>query len=113
MAWSADYMLSSREDIEVVRYNTVADLVMALRFKKIDKAAMERPFAVEVLNCVDGLRIIDETIATDGLVFAVNNEREDLLNELNEFFSRFKESKEKKELFERLNSTEGYEYHKI
>ena len=105
MAWSADYMLSSREDIEVVRYNTVADLVMALRFKKIDKAAMERPFAVEVLNCVDGLRIIDETIATDGLVFAVNNEREDLLNELNEFFSRFKESKEKKELFERLNST--------
>lgn len=113
MAWSADYMLSSREDIEVVRYNTVADLVMALRFKKIDKAAMERPFAVEVLNCVDGLRIIDETIATDGLVFAVNNEREDLLNELNEFFSRFKESKEKKELFERLNSTEGYEYHEI
>ena len=40
MAWSADYMLSSREDIEVVRYNTVADLVMALRFKMIDKAAM-------------------------------------------------------------------------
>ncbi|MGN1405569.1 MAG: transporter substrate-binding domain-containing protein [Erysipelotrichaceae bacterium] len=113
MAWSADYMLSTREDIEVVRYNTVADLVMALRFKQIDKAAMERPFAFEVLNCVDGLRMLDETVATDGLVFAVNNEREDLLNELNEFFERFKYSEEKKDIFKRLNSKEGYEYHKI
>lgn len=113
MAWSADYMLSDRDDVRVVRYNTGADLVMALRFGQIDAAAMERPYAVEVLSCVSGLGIVNQAVATDGLVFAVNGERFDVLEELNTFFTEFEGSDEQAELFSRLNSEEGFEYCKV
>ena len=44
LVWSADYMLSDRDDMTLVRYNTVASLVMALRYGQVDVIAMERPF---------------------------------------------------------------------
>ena len=52
LAWSADYMLSDRDDMTLVRYNTVASLVMALRYGQVDVIAMERPFANEVMCCM-------------------------------------------------------------
>ncbi len=113
MAWSADYMLSGRDDVKVVRYNTVSDLVMALRFGQIDAAAMERPYAVEVLSCISGLGMVNQAVATDGLVFAVNKERSELLEELNAFVTEFAGSDAQTELFTRLNSEEGFAYHKV
>lgn len=113
LAWSADYMLTGRDDVEVVRYNTEADLVMALRFGQIDAAAMERPYAVEMLRHVSGLGISEHAVAADGLVFAVSNERVDLLGELNAFFEDFVGSPEQAELFARLNTTGEFIYHKV
>lgn len=113
MAWSADYMLTGRQDVDVVRYNSLAELVMALRFGQIDAAAMERPDAVEVLRCVSGLGISDKAVAADGLVFAVSNDREDVLDELDEFFAEFEGSREQTELSGRVNSSDGFDYHKV
>lgn len=49
LAWSADYKLSDREDLKVVRFNTVASLVMALRYGQVDVIATERPSAIEIV----------------------------------------------------------------
>lgn len=73
----------------------------------IDAAAMERPCATEILRCVSGLRISDQVIATDGLVFAVNIDRTDLLAQLNAFFTRYEGSPAQQELFARLIADDG------
>ena len=113
MAWSADYLLSGRDDVKLLRYNTSSDLVMALRFGQIDAASMEKPFAVEMMSHVSGLSISDQVVATAGFVFAVNNDRADILDELNEFFTKYEGSPEQEELFERLNTTGEFDYHKV
>lgn len=113
MTWSADYMLSERNDLKVVRFNTTAEIVMALRYGQIDVAAMEKPNAVEVLNCISGLGIVDQPIATDSLAFAVNAQKTDLLEEINEFLEVFDGSDEQADIFERLNSDDGYEYYRV
>ena len=50
LEWSADYMLSDRDDMTIVRYNTVASLVMALRYGHIDAIAIERPTAHDIMS---------------------------------------------------------------
>ncbi len=65
LARSADYMLSDRDDMTLVRYNTVASLVMALRYGQVYVIATERPSANEIMNCMSGLRIVEPATATD------------------------------------------------
>ena len=112
LAWSADYMLSKRDDMTLVRYNTVANLVMALRYGQVDVIAMERPFANEVISCMSGLSIVEPATATDELVACVNIDRTDVLKEFNSFASDFYGSEAYVELYERLNG-DSFEYHKV
>lgn len=112
LVWSADYMLSGREDLTLVRYNTVANLVMALRYGQVDAIATERPFAHEIINCVSGLRIVEPSTANEELVAGVNRDRTDVLEDFNRFASEFYESEAYTELYSRLNS-DSYEYRKV
>ena len=112
LAWSADYMLSDRDDMALVRYNTVASLVMALRYGQVDVIAMERPSAIEIMNCMSGLRIVEPATATDELVACVNIDRTDVLKDFNSFASDFYRSEAYIELYDRLNS-DSFEYHKV
>ena len=112
LAWSADYMLSGRDDMTLVRYNTVASLVMALRYGQVDVIAMERPFAIEIMNCMSGLRMVEPATATDELVACVNIDRTDVVGDFNAFASGFYGSEAYIELYERLNG-DSFEYHKV
>ncbi|MDD5952915.1 MAG: transporter substrate-binding domain-containing protein [Oscillospiraceae bacterium] len=112
LVWSADYMLSDREDMTLVRHNTVANLVMALRYGQVDAIAMERPFANEVMYSMSGLRIVEPSTATDELVACVNIDRTDVLEDFNAFASDFYGSEDYIELYDRLNS-DSYEYHAV
>ena len=112
LEWSADYMLSDRDDMTIVRYNTVASLVMALRYGHIDAIAIERPTAHDIMYCMSGLRIVEPATATDELVACVNIDRTDVLEDFNAFASDFYGSEAYIELYERLNS-DSFEYHKV
>lgn len=112
LAWSANYMLSGRDDMTLVRYNTVASLVMALRYGQVDVIAMERPFAIVIMNCMSGLRMVEPATATDELVACVNIDRTDVLGDFNAFASGFYGSEAYIELYERLNG-DSFEYHKV
>ena len=112
LEWSADYMLSGRDDMTLVRYNTVASLVMALRYGQVDAIATERPSAIEIMNCMSGLRIVEPTTATDQLVACVNSDRTDVLGDFNAFASDFYGSEAYIELYDRLNG-DSFEYHEV
>ena len=112
LAWSADYMLSDRDDMTLVRYNTVASLVMALRYGQVDVIATERPSAIEIMNCMSGLRIVEPATAIDELVACVNIDRTDVLEDFNSFASDFYGSEAYMELYDRLNG-DSFEYRKV
>lgn len=105
-------MLSDRYDMTLVRYNTVASLVMALRYGQVDVIATERPSAIEIMNCMSGLRIVEPATATDQLVACVNIDRTDVLGDFNAFASGFYGSEAYIELYDRLNG-DSFEYHEV
>lgn len=112
LEWSADYMLSDRDDMTLVRYNTVASLVMALRYGHIDAIAIERPTANDIMYCMSGLRIVEPATATDELVACVNIDRTDVFEDFNSFATDFYGSEAYIELYDRLNG-DSFEYHKV
>lgn len=112
LGWSADYMLSDRNDMTIVRYNTVASLVMALRYGHIDAIAIERPTAHDIVHCMSGLCIVEPATATDELVACVNIDRSDVFEDFNSFADDFYGSEAYIELYDRLNS-DSFEYHKV
>lgn len=112
LVWSADYMLSDRDDMTIVRYNTVASLVMALRYGHIDAIAIERPTAHDIMYCMSGLRIVEPATATDELVACVNIDRTDVLEDFNSFAADFYGGEAYIELYNRLNS-DSFEYHEV
>lgn len=112
LAWSADYMLTGRSDMKLIRYNNVSNLVMALKYGQVEAIAMERPFAIEIMNCISGLRVVEPATAKDELVACINIERDDVLKDFNEFASEFYGSEDYEDLFIRLNG-ESFEYHAV
>ena len=41
LGYEVDYALTGREDLELFRYDTIADMVMALNFDKLDALAVD------------------------------------------------------------------------
>lgn len=106
LAWSPDYLLSDREDMELMRYDMLADAVLALCYQRVDAIAIERAFSIDVTNNLEGVRVVEEPIATDQLVTFVSNDRADVLEQFNVFIAEFKHSAEYAELMERVRGME-------
>ena len=41
LAWEADYLLSGREDLTIVQYDSFADIILALGYDKVDAFAVD------------------------------------------------------------------------
>lgn len=106
MGWSPDYLLSKREDIELMRFDTLSDAVLALCYQRVDAVAVERAFTIDVLNNLEGVRLVDEPISNDNLVAFISNDRTDVLEQFNEFIAGFRNSDEYAELMGRVERME-------
>lgn len=113
LAWGPDYILTARDDITPIRYNTVSGMIMALCYKRLDAIAVEMPIGLHILSCVEGLRMVEEPIAVDGTVTYVRRGQEDLLSEFNEFAEDFKHTPEYDDLFSRLYASGEFEPVKV
>lgn len=108
LAWGPDYILSQRDDVLVMRYNSVAGAVTALRYRQVDAVAVEKPLAIEIVNSVPGLRYIEEPITQDSISVIVPPNQEELKQELNDFIAAFVQTPECQDLVARLNDPNGY-----
>ena len=113
LAWGPDYLLSSRDDMTLIRYNNVAGAVTALCYHQVDAIAVEQPLAVDILASVEGLRCIEEPIAEDHMAIMVNPEQPELYEELNAFIDEFITTEEYADLVARLQDPEGYEFQPV
>lgn len=113
LAWGPDYLLTSRDDMTLMRYNNVAGAVTALCYNQVDAIAVEQPLAVDILASIDGLRCIEEPIAEDHMAVLVDPAQPELLAELNAFIDEFLTTEEYAELVIRIQDPEGYEYQPV
>lgn len=108
LSWGPDYLLSEREDMTLMRYNTIADLVTALCFHRVDAIAVEHMLVPDILNSVQGVRCIEEPITSAGVVFLVTNGRKDVWEEFNTFAADFQGTPQHTDLVNRSKDPKGY-----
>ncbi len=108
LSYGPDYLLTNRDDMTLVRYDSVSGMVMALSYGRIDAIALEKPYIPQVLASVDGLRMIEEPIAVDGVCVLVSTKRPDVLEKFNAFLAEFKKTAEYEDLVARVNDMSGF-----
>lgn len=113
LAWGPDYLLTSRDDLTLMRYNNVAGAVTALCYNQVDAIAVEQPLAVDILASIEGLRCIEEPIAEDHMAMLVDPNQPDLLAELDAFIDEFITTEEYADLVARIQDPEGYEFQPV
>lgn len=113
LAWGPDYLLTSREDLTLMRYNNVAGAVTALCYNQVDAIAVEYPLAVDILASIDGLRCVEEPITVDHMAILIDPTQSDLLAEMNAFIDEFVSTEEYADLISRSQSPDGYEFQPV
>ena len=109
LGYSTDYLLTGRDDMALMRYDSTADMLMALRYRRVDAIAAERPTANQIMSSTEGFRIVDPPLQENGFVAYVANGREDLCKKFNAFASEFVETEEYEDLKRRMNAPGVYE----
>lgn len=98
--WESDYFLSKREDVNLKRFDTTADLFMALSYKQIDAAAVDAATLMQAQASISGLKTVGGPFATTQYTTYVKKGDDKTLNEINEFIEVFKKSDEYDEFVE-------------
>ena len=113
IAWASDYILSPRDgkDLILYRYDTTADMLMALFYYQIDAVCID---AVEykIMEQTNGeaLRRVEEPVSTDGYICYVKSGREKLRDDFNRFLEYYHGTDEFTELYDRIMSFDGMRY---
>ena len=110
IGWSADYLLSGREDMLLYRYDTVADMLVALCYKKIDAIAVESVNAGYVLALTSGLEKVEPDLYTESYVGIFTGKNEEICEEFNAWISEYKKTEEYANLAERYRNFDGSSY---
>lgn len=108
LGYASDYLLTGREDMTLMRYNTTAALVTALCFQRVDAIALERSVVPMVLNSVEGIRCIEEPLTCDGITALISPDRKDLWEEFNAFIPEFQKTEAFADLLARSQDLKGY-----
>lgn len=109
VAWGPDYLLSKRDDAEIVRYNSIASMILGLSCHQVDAIAVEYPYAANILACTEGTKIVDQPLASVGSCAYIRYDMPQLLEEFNTFIEDFKKTDTYQDLLERLQDEDGYE----
>ena len=113
LAWASDYVLSPRDgdDLILYRYDTTADLLMALFYRQIDALCVDSLvwLTMEYTNG-DALHRVPEPVTTDGFVACTSPPREALRDDFNRFLAYYHGTEEFAGLYDRIMAFDGVEY---
>ena len=110
LSWEADYILTPRTDMELYRYDSTSDMLMALNFDKIDAIAVDLLMWNLFAGCSTGLTKIEPEFATTGYTYYFSSNNEQLKDEFNAFLVEFKKTDTYKDFLEREFAFCGDEY---
>lgn len=113
LAWPSDYILSPRdgEDLILYRYDTLADMLMALFYHQIDAVSVDLlDWMIMERTNGDALHRVEEPLAMDGFVAYMSSSREALRDDFNRFLAYYHQTEEFAELYDRILSFDGVSY---
>lgn len=110
LAWESDYLMTERGDAEVYRYDSTADMLMALNYNKIDAVALDWLSCKVMQRVAKGLEIVEPPAGTSGYILYFRSGRQDLRDDFNEFFEEFKNSDAYSEYMQRVQDYDGGDY---
>jgi len=110
LAWESDYYLDGRKDMELVRYDTTADMMMALKYDKIDAIALDVDSVKLLLSLSEGIERVEPAFAEVGSIMYFSGDNEALKEEFNQYLTEFKRTDEYQDLLKRIDEYDGTEY---
>lgn len=110
LAWESDYYLDGRDDMELVRYDTTADMIMALKYDKIDAIALDADSVKLLMSLSEGIEQVEPPFAQVGSVMYFSSEDEALAKDFNEYLAEFKKTDKYLDLMKRYDEYDGTEY---
>jgi ABC-type amino acid transport substrate-binding protein len=110
LAWEADYLLSGREDLTVVQYDSFADIILALGYDKVDAFAVEGlVWKIIQANSV-GLNRVEPPCGTVGYAAYFSGGRAALMAEFNAFLADYHQTEAYADHLSRLECFDGQAY---
>jgi ABC-type amino acid transport substrate-binding protein len=110
LSWEADYMLTGREDLEVVRYDTTADMIMALSSDKIDAMATDSMTCALIDSVSEGIEKVEPAFSDSGYMLYFGPDDKELADDFNSYLAEFKKTEDFKEFMERIKGFDGVNY---
>lgn len=109
LGFDADYSLSKRSDLNVVRYNSYSEALLAMKCGYIDYIALNQIEANHLGSFIKGVKVTGEPIDRAGFVFCFNK-RQKLVDEFNDFLVEFKTTDEYKDIMKRFTEFSGDDF---
>jgi len=104
IGWESDLLLSDRDDVTLMRYDTLSECILALSYHQIDAIGMDMGTFSASMRTVSGLEAVGEPLSTMGSTLLASLDAEDsgILDELNQFAHDFQCSEDYQDYLERL-----------
>jgi ABC-type amino acid transport substrate-binding protein len=110
LSWEADYMLTGREDMQVVRYDTTADMIMALSSDKIDAMAIDSMTWALIDSVSEGIEKVEPAFSDSGYMLYFGPDDKELADDFNSYLAEFKKTEDFKEFMKRVKNFDGVNY---
>ncbi len=110
LSWEADYYLTGREDMEILRYDAVSDMLMAIKSGVVDVMAFDELGAKGVVAGAEGLELVEEPFGYTGYTLYFGGGEEALRDDFNAFLEEYKQTEAFTDRMERLRSFDGETY---
>ena len=110
LAWEADYLLSGREDLTVVQYDSFADIILALGYDKVDAFAVDGLVWKIFQANSTGLARVEPPCGSVGYAAYFSADREPLMEEYNRFLEGYRQTEAYADHMARLEDFDGLEY---
>lgn len=111
LAWSADFLLSDREDVKVYRYDSTADMLMALCYQKLDAVSTDFFSSKAICASTEGVNIVEPALYNDeGYAVLFGPDEEELCLQFNQFLAYYRQTADYDEWLTRMQAFDGRDY---
>ncbi len=110
LSWEADYYLTGRKDLELFRYDTTADMILALNYDKVDALALDGIMWQLMAGLSEGLERVEPAFGETGYILYFSAENGGTAEDFNRFFGEFMQTNEYRDLIRREASFDGLNY---
>ncbi len=107
-AYEGDYLLTGRDDITLLRYDSEAECLLALSYKQVDAIAVVEDMAEYIMMVSTGLKTVEEPITYSGMatLFMKDGKFEE---DFNEFVKEFRKTDEYQKYIEKVKNDAYYD----